>query len=190
MSRSTSNRNARGNTAHRRRRRNYLIRTFGIPREGDGRKTRIRCNWCPTVMRAEPHVRPIRSGPFAGMLGRFYSWEVDRLVCGHAGGTYAFDNCVPACRKCNQTRCSKACRVGASSAGGSEQGSTRAHRARQGRRMSIDMNTCASCRRARSPHLKLVDAVIDNTRVRMCEQCDGDDFKIAHVKRRLRGEAP
>lgn len=110
--RGTTNCYVSGNSYDRRRRRGWMIRQFGIPRSSDGKQTRVRCHHCPRIMRAAPVKRLIKAGPYAGTYGQFYSWEVDRWpVCGHDGGKYVRGNIVPACRKCNGTRCSKECRV-------------------------------------------------------------------------------
>lgn len=84
-----------------------MIETFGIPRQSDGKKTRIRCAHCPKLMRAEPQKAN-------GVLR--YSWEVDRFpICGHAAGKYVRGNIAPACPDCNRKRCTtaKKCRFGA-----------------------------------------------------------------------------
>ena len=101
--RGTTNRNSRGSSRDRRRRREWLIGRYGIARKRDGRKTRIRCAHCPKVMRAEGRRAPLPP-PQEG-TGLFYTWEIDRLKCGHAGGTYARKNIVPCCPRCNKTRC-------------------------------------------------------------------------------------
>ena len=75
----------RGSSEDRRRRKRWLVSPeagFG----GNGRS--VPCRWCGKRLR----------------LGR--ALEADRYpICGHAGGTYRRDNIVPACRKCNATRC-------------------------------------------------------------------------------------
>lgn len=94
--RGTSNSNSRGSSYQRRQRRAFLVEKFGS-KTG---KT-IRCFHCKKRMHVNARVR---------------RWEVDRFpVCGHAGGTYARDNIVPACPKCNGTRCTvaKKCRADA-----------------------------------------------------------------------------
>jgi hypothetical protein len=69
----------RGSSADRRRRKSWLLRTFG-----DG--TSVPCNWCGK--------RLTRS-----------RLEADRYpVAGKDGGTYRRENIVPACRKCNGGR--------------------------------------------------------------------------------------
>lgn len=81
----------RGNSYDRRRRREWLIEKYGIPRLKDGAKTRIRCFHCGRMMRAD---KP--------------SWDVDRFpICGHRGGRYIRSNVVPSCQTCNKGRCSR-----------------------------------------------------------------------------------
>lgn len=110
--RGTSSKNLRGNTSQWRRRRERMIAKHGVARKSDGRKTRIPCFHCGRLMRADGYKTPD---------GTFFSWEVDRFpICGHAQGTYADDNIVPACRDCNANRCTtaKKCRYGAADAAG------------------------------------------------------------------------
>jgi hypothetical protein len=79
----------RGNSRDRRRRREFLIETFGIPRPSDGKKTKIRCYHCKRLMMAQGS-----------------SWDVDRFpICGHDGGRYVRSNIVPSCTTCNKGRC-------------------------------------------------------------------------------------
>jgi hypothetical protein len=109
--RGTSSANKRGGSRDRRRRREWMIDTFGMPRVRDGKKTRVCCVHCRKVMRAEP----ARVWTKRGYISR-YSWEVDRFpICGHAGGRYRRGNIVVACIGCNKTRCTtaKKCRIGA-----------------------------------------------------------------------------
>lgn len=113
--RGTSNRNGTGNSYDRRRRRAWMIETFGIPRHRDGRKTRIRCVHCSKLMRAHGRRQRRDTARFPAGSLRF-TWEVDRIVCGHDGGRYVRSNLQVSCPRCNQTRCSKACRFGASQA--------------------------------------------------------------------------
>jgi hypothetical protein len=80
-----------------------MIARFGLARKSDGRKTRIRCAHCPRLMRAEGVRRPLPP-PQTG-TGLYFTWEIDRLHCGHAGGRYRDDNTVPSCPGCNKTRC-------------------------------------------------------------------------------------
>jgi hypothetical protein len=69
----------RGSNAARRRRRAWLLVTFG-----DG--THARCHWCPTLLDID-------------------TVTVDRYpVEGRHGGTYRRDNIVPACASCNYGR--------------------------------------------------------------------------------------
>lgn len=86
--RGTSNGNSAGSSYARRARRRFLIAKFASP----SGKT-IPCHWCGKKMRTATSKRP---------LGVF---QVDRLLCGHAGGTYKRDNVVPSCQKCNGGRC-------------------------------------------------------------------------------------
>jgi hypothetical protein len=92
MARGTSNRNARGNTTQRRRRVARMIQRFASP----SGKT-ICCHWCRKRMRINVPQR---------------RWEIDRVVCGHKGGTYDDANIVPACPECNKARCNEGCRYG------------------------------------------------------------------------------
>lgn len=82
VERGTTNRNARGSSYERRRRRQWLIDTFG-----DG----------VTVMCS------LRS--YAGCLGMLTVETVtaDRIVPGIEGGTYRRDNIRPACGPCNSS---------------------------------------------------------------------------------------
>lgn len=68
----------RGKSKDRRRRKYRLLTKFG-----DGK--RCRCVWCNRWL-------------------SFDTLTVDRLLPGSYGGTYQFDNCVPACRRCNSQR--------------------------------------------------------------------------------------
>lgn len=73
---------SRGSSYDRRARRAYLIAQYGS-RSG---KT-VRCFHCHHRVHAE-------------------TFEVDRFPrCGHLGGRYTRDNIVPACTRCNGTRC-------------------------------------------------------------------------------------
>lgn len=104
--RGTSNSNTRGSLYDRRRRREWLIEQVGIRRKSDGKKTLVRCAHCPKLMRA--HGRKDRAGNLR------FTWEVDRIICGHAGGKYVRGNVQVSCRGCNQTRCAtRDCRFGA-----------------------------------------------------------------------------
>jgi hypothetical protein len=73
--RGTTNRNARGNTVDRARRRAWLLETYG-----DGK--RCRCHHCMCWLTAE-------------------TITVDRIVPGCEGGRYTRDNIRPACGPCN-----------------------------------------------------------------------------------------
>jgi hypothetical protein len=75
VTRGTTNRNARGNTADRAARRRYLLVTFG-----DGER-------CPCYRCAAPLTCA--------------TVTVDRVVPGVAGGRYTRDNIRPACGPCN-----------------------------------------------------------------------------------------
>jgi hypothetical protein len=84
--RGTSNRNSRGGTETRRRRRERMIREFGSPSG-----LTIKCFHCGKRMRTRT---------------KWTTWEVDRFpVCGHDGGGYSKGNVVPSCPPCNRTRC-------------------------------------------------------------------------------------
>lgn len=108
--RGTSNTNARGSVYDRKRRRDWMISKFGVPR-ADGKKTRIPCHHCSALMRAEPAKVTIRlafrehdTHPRYRTFER-YSWEVDRFPkAGRDGGTYARSNIVPSCPGCNKSR--------------------------------------------------------------------------------------
>lgn len=72
----------RGNNKDRRRRKEWMLETFG-----DG--TTAPCHWCDAPLNYE-------------------AMTVDRHpVCGHDGGRYTRGNVVPACAACNFGRCSK-----------------------------------------------------------------------------------
>ena len=92
---SSSNSNERGSSYDRRRRRAWLVETFGL-RNARGRIAWVVCHHCGRRMRASAGV-----------------WEVDRFpVCGHAGGSYRRGNIVISCPDCNK-RCASshsACR--------------------------------------------------------------------------------
>jgi hypothetical protein len=81
--RGTSNTDTRGSSYDRRRRRDWLMLTFG------NGKT-IPCFWCKKKMRTR--------------------FEVDRFpVCGHDGGRYVRENIVASCAGCNNNnRCTTA----------------------------------------------------------------------------------
>lgn len=89
MARGSSNKNVAGNSYDRRRRRAWIMETFG------NGKT-VPCFHCGRRLRSR--------------------FEVDRYpICGHAGGRYTRDNIVPSCGKCNVGRCGnqhRACRGG------------------------------------------------------------------------------
>lgn len=94
--RGKSNSDQRGSARDRRRRRAWLVETFGIPRKRDGEKTMVKCHHCPRVMRAA-----------------YGAWEIDRYpICGHDGGRYVQGNIVVACPDCNRDRCARVCRRG------------------------------------------------------------------------------
>lgn len=98
--RGTSSAWSQGSSYDRRRRRERLIARFGIGRQEDGAKTRVKCAHCGRVMRADGRVDADGN--------RRFTWEVDRFpICGHAGGRYVDDNVVVSCRPCNQSRCSR-----------------------------------------------------------------------------------
>lgn len=81
--RGTSNANLRGSSAVRRARRARLWRRCAW-------RGRVPCWWCnKRLCKAE--------------------FQVDRLVCGHDGGSYSDANIVPACPKCNRDRCALVC---------------------------------------------------------------------------------
>jgi hypothetical protein len=94
MSRQPGQHHLLGSVYDRRRRVEWMIETFGIPRKCDGRKTRVPCAWCGSRMWATaPNGR---------------RWEIDRFpVCGHNGGRYVRGNIIIACKTCNATRCTK-----------------------------------------------------------------------------------
>lgn len=75
--RGTTNRNARGSSRDRARRRAYLLRVFESNRPG-----RCRCYRC-------------------GVLLSDSTITVDRIIPGCQGGKYTRDNIRPACAKCN-----------------------------------------------------------------------------------------
>lgn len=75
MTRGTTNRNDRGNTTDRARRRQWLLDTFG-----DG--VTCSCYRCPTVL-------------------TFTTVTADRILPGCQGGTYRRDNLRAACAPCN-----------------------------------------------------------------------------------------
>ena len=73
----------RGNSSDRRRRKIYLINTFG-----NGKN--VPCFHC-------------------GRKLSYDTMEVDRHpVCGHNGGRYVKENVVPACNECNIQKCNMA----------------------------------------------------------------------------------
>lgn len=73
--RGTTNRNDRGSAAERRRRKQWLLDTFG-----DG--TYASCSFCEDEL-------------------DYGTITVDRIVAGCLGGTYARNNIRPACMRCN-----------------------------------------------------------------------------------------
>lgn len=86
--RGTTNGNARGSAADRRRRRAYLVSAFGwrLP-DGTGVVLCYRCH-VPLLEHEDPEA------PGQAVT-------VDRIVPGCEGGTYARDNIRPACGTCN-----------------------------------------------------------------------------------------
>lgn len=76
--RGTTNSNARGSSADRARRRDYLLRTF----ESDAGPGTCRCYRCGCVLTGEDVT-------------------VDRIVPGCQGGRYRRANIRPACGRCN-----------------------------------------------------------------------------------------
>lgn len=96
MSRRPGDHHLLGSVYDRRRRVEWIIETFGIPRKSDGCKTRIACAHCHRVLMV------------VGSTGN-RRWEIDRYpICGHDGGRYVRGNIVPACKPCNTTRCTRA----------------------------------------------------------------------------------
>ena len=87
-SRGTTNRNARGSAEDRRRRRVFLVETYGwrLP-NGTGL---VLCYRCDVVLLE--HEDPEAPGQ---------SVTVDRIVPGCKGGKYTRDNIRPACGDCN-----------------------------------------------------------------------------------------
>lgn len=76
--RGTTNRNARGSSADRRRRREWLVETFG-----DG--TSVKCSTCPEVLTVE-------------------TVTADRWpLAGAEGGRYVRGNIRPMCARCNSS---------------------------------------------------------------------------------------
>lgn len=73
--RGTSNSNARGSSYSRRRRKEWLLETFG---NGET----VKCYRCPTIL-------------------TFFTVSVDRIIPGCQGGTYRRGNIRPACLPCN-----------------------------------------------------------------------------------------
>lgn len=76
----------RGSAEERRYRKSWLLRRFGNGIEA------------PCLLRISP------------MCERKVSWatmNIDRLICGIAGGTYAHGNIIPACWPCNRKRLDK-----------------------------------------------------------------------------------
>lgn len=73
--RGTTNRNDRGSSYDRRKRKQFLL-----DRDGDGEK--VECYRCSVVL-------------------TFFTITVDRIVPGIEGGTYRRDNIRPACGPCN-----------------------------------------------------------------------------------------
>lgn len=114
--RGTSNRDDRGNTEDRRRRREYLVNTYradaqavqvenygvvwnwlGAGEDPEQRLTSVRaCNPGRRVW-LEPACRCYR----CGRLLTVDTVTVDRIVPGAHGGTYTRLNCRPACGPCN-----------------------------------------------------------------------------------------
>lgn len=76
-SRGTTNRNVRGNTADRRKRRDWLAATYASDVPGH-----CRCYRCGTLLTTA-------------------TLTVDRIVPGSAGGTYVRNNIRPCCGACN-----------------------------------------------------------------------------------------
>lgn len=79
--RGTSNGNASGSSYDRRRRKQWLLVTFG-----DG--TTAPCHYCEKAL-------------------TFVTLTVDRILAGVLGGTYRRDNIRPACMRCNSLEGSK-----------------------------------------------------------------------------------
>lgn len=79
MNHSTPGYDIRGSAADRRARRAWLLS------QGDGKT--VPCHHCG---------KPLNR----------WTLQVDRFpICGHDGGRYTRDNIVPACGRCNRTRC-------------------------------------------------------------------------------------
>lgn len=75
--RGTTNRNDRGNTTDRLRRRIWLVKTFG-----DGET--VKCHFCPAILTVD-------------------TVSADRIVPGCEGGRYTRDNLRPACEPCQSS---------------------------------------------------------------------------------------
>jgi hypothetical protein len=48
---------------------------------------------------------------------------------------------------------------------------------------------CLVCKRVRSPHLKIVQTLVDGVAVKLCETCDKSDFARQEALRRVRAGA-
>lgn len=80
--RGTSNTNARGGTPARRRRREWLLETFGVATRLEDRKPLVRCCDCDELLDET-------------------TLTIDRIVPGCLGGSYERGNIRPACMACN-----------------------------------------------------------------------------------------
>lgn len=101
--RGTTNRDARGSTEDRRRRRAYLVATYRANR--DVGAVDIRAGWAVLGTRLFPV--PLGDGQPAcrcyrcGELLTVDTVTVDRIIPGCEGGTYRRNNIRPACGSCN-----------------------------------------------------------------------------------------
>ncbi|NUP32073.1 MAG: HNH endonuclease [Streptomycetaceae bacterium] len=114
MTRSTSNRNARGNTIERRRRREWLVDAFRadvdviIVTWPEGHTSQW--TWRPEIERDPRLARAVNWVRMpacrcyrCGNLLTVDTVTVDRRLPGVHGGTYTAENCRPACGHCNSS---------------------------------------------------------------------------------------
>lgn len=91
VTRGTTNRNDRGNTVDRLRRRQWLVETYRSNVDAYPEP------WTATALRSIPTCRCYR----CGTLLTIDTVTVDRIIPGCKGGTYRRNNIRPACGTCN-----------------------------------------------------------------------------------------
>ena len=103
--RGTTNGNARGSTADRRRRREWLVETYRANQDLKVKQVEIGGEWFDHPEEVwpdyDPEAKPACRCYRCGCLLTVDTVTVDRIIPGCQGGTYRRDNIRPACGPCN-----------------------------------------------------------------------------------------